>query len=206
MWYNKSKIAVLDPQTGYNKAAKIYKTFHKGLASYDKGLFQRFLPRSVRDKVILDIWSGDARMHSYFADKGIAKYIWFDCAELLLKRAPSRVEKVSGDIEDVRPFEDASIDIALAFFVLIHIRDLNHFLEEAKRVLKPGGNLIMLHNFQRREYVYELPNETFKIQDYHWKPSEVQETAEEIWFTVEQILLEEKGADIGILYNMSINQ
>jgi ubiquinone/menaquinone biosynthesis C-methylase UbiE len=119
-------------------------------------------------------------MHSYFADKGIAKYIGFDCAELLLKRAPSRVEKVVGDIEDARPFEDASIDVALAFFVLVHIRDLNHFLEEVKRVLKPGGNLIMLHNFQRREYVYELPNETFKIQDYHWKPSEIQDTAEEI--------------------------
>jgi len=76
-------------------------------------------------------------MHSYFADKGITKYIGFDCAELLLKRAPSRVEKVVGDIEDARPFEDASIDVALAFFVLIHIRDLHHFLEETKRVLKP---------------------------------------------------------------------
>lgn len=202
MWYNKSKIAVLDPKIGYNKAAKIYKTFHAWLASYDKWLFQRFLPRSIRDAVILDIWSGDARMHSYFADKGINKYIWFDCADLLLKRAPSRVEKVVWDIEETRPFEDESIDVALCFFVLLHIRDMHHFFEEVKRVLKPWGNIIILHNFQRREFIYELPNDTFKIQDFHWKPSEIEETAEEVWFSVEQVLLEEKGAEIGILYSM----
>ena len=203
MSYNKTKIAVLDPKTWYNKAAKIYKTFHKGLASYDKGLFQRFLPRSVRDAVILDIGSGDARLHTHFADKWIEKYIWFDCAELLLKRAPSRVERVIGDIEDTWPFEDGSIDVALCFFVLLHVRDIHHLMSEAKRVLKPTGNLIILHNFQRREYVYELPNDTFKIQDYHWKQSDVKTAAEEAGFHVEQILLEEKGTDIGILYSMS---
>lgn len=202
MSYNKTKIPVLDPQTGYNKAAKIYKNFHKGLYSYDKWLFQRFLPRSLADKTILDIWSGDARMHSYFADKKIAKYIGFDVAELLLKRAPSRVEKVVWDIEEPRPFEDESIDVALAFFVIVHIRDLEHFLEETKRVLKEGGNLIILHNFQRREYVYELPNDTFKIQDFHWKLEDIKETAQEAGFTVEQILLEEKGAEIGMLFNL----
>jgi hypothetical protein len=29
MSYNKTKIAVYDPEKGYNKAAKIYKTFHE---------------------------------------------------------------------------------------------------------------------------------------------------------------------------------
>lgn len=202
MSYNKSKIPVLDTKTGYNKAAKIYKSFHKWLASYDKWLYQRFLPRSLKDKTILDIGSGDARMHSYFADKWITKYIGFDIAELLLKRAPSRVERVVWDIEDVRPFEDESIDVALAFFIIVHIRDLEHFLEETKRVLKEWGNLIILHNFQRREYVYELPNETFKIQDFHWKMEDIRETAEEMWFTVEEIMLEEKWADIGMLFNL----
>lgn len=202
MSYNKTKIPVYDPKTGYNKAAKIYKTFHKWLASYDKWLYQRFLPRDLADKVILDIGAGDSRLYSYFADKHIAKYIWFDCADLLLKRAPSRVERVIWDIEKPRPFEDASIDIWLAFFVLVHIRDMEHFFAEAKRVLKPGGNLIILHNFQRREYIYDLPNDMFKIQDYHWKPEDIQETAEDMWFTVESILLQEWRADIGILYNI----
>ena len=128
----------------------------------------------------MDIGAGDARLHSYFADKRIAKYIAFDVAELLLKRAPSRVEKVVGDIENPWPFEDESIDVALAFFILVHLRDLEHFMQETHRVLKDGGNMIILHNFQRREYVYELPDETFKIQDYHWKPEDIVEAATDI--------------------------
>jgi hypothetical protein len=78
---------------------------------------------------------------------------------------------------------------------------MHHFLSEAKRVLNTWGNLIILHNFQRREYIYEMPNDTFKIQDYHWKCEEIEETAHEIWFVVEKILLQEKWADIWMLYN-----
>ncbi len=135
MSYNKTKIAVYEPALGYNKAAKIYKTFHIWLASYDKWLFQRFLPRDVSGKKILDIGSGDARMFSHFADKQIGSYIGFDCAEQLLKRAPSRVQKITGDIEGIWPFDDESIDIGLCFFVLIHISDISHFFHEAKRVI-----------------------------------------------------------------------
>ncbi len=202
MSYKKTKIPVVDSKTGYNKAAKIYKQFHDGLASYDKWLFQRFLPRDLTNKTILDIWSGDARLYSYFSNKGIEKYIGFDCADMLLKRAPSRVEKIVGDIEETRPFDDASIDIWLCFFVLVHIRDLHHFFQEAKRVIKPWWSIIILHNFQRRAYIYELPNDTFKIEDHHWKPSDVETIAYKAWFEVEQILLEEKMTSIWILYHL----
>ncbi len=202
MTYSKTKIPVLDPKTWYNKAAKIYKQFHEGLASYDKWLFQRFLPRDIADSTVLDIWSGDARLYSFFSSKHIKKYIWFDTAELLLKRAPSRVERVVWDIEENRPFDDESIDIWLCFFVLTHLRDLQHFFQEAKRVLKPGWSLIILHNFQRREYVYEMPNDTFKIEDHHWKPTEIETIAYKAWFDIDAVMLEEKETNIWILYNM----
>lgn len=202
MTYSKTKIPVLDCRTWYNKAAKIYKQFHEGLASYDKWLFQRFLPRDIKDATILDIWSGDARLYSFFSSKNIKKYIGFDCAELLLKRAPSRVERVVWDIEQTRPFADESIDIGLCFFVLTHLRDLEHFFQEAKRVIKPGGTLIILHNFQRREYVYELPNDTFKIEDHHWKPTDIEKIAYKAWFDWDSIVLEEKNTSIWVLYNL----
>lgn len=202
MSYKKTKIAVVDPQTWYNKAAKIYKTFHDGLASYDKWLYQRFLPRDLQDKVILDVWSGDARLHSYFADKGIAQYIGFDIADQLLKRAPSRVEKVVWDIEWERPFADHSVDVILCFFVLVHIRDITHLFREAKRVLKDWGTMIVLHNYQRRSYVYTLPWDTFKIEDYHRRDEDVEKAAESSWFTIDWVVLEEDSTHIGTLYNM----
>ncbi len=61
-----------------------------------------------------------------------------DVAEKLLKRGPARIEKVVADIEEVWPFADGEFDIALCFFVLLHLSDLGHFFEEAYRVLKPG--------------------------------------------------------------------
>jgi|GEM_PF-6289734 len=36
MSYRKTKIAVVSSKEGYNDAAKLYKDFHKELASYDK--------------------------------------------------------------------------------------------------------------------------------------------------------------------------
>lgn len=202
MSYKKTKIAVVDPKTWYNKAAKIYKTFHQGLASYDKWLFQRFLPRDLQGKVVLDVWSGDARMHSYFADKWIGKYIGFDIADELLKRAPSRVERVIGDIEEVRPFPDKSVDIILCFFVVLHVRDIKHLFEESHRVLKDGGTMVVLHNAQRRSFIYTLPSDTFKIEDYHRRDSDVEEAGSSVWFSIDSIILEEDSTHIATLYNM----
>lgn len=202
MWYKKTKIAVVDTKSWYNKAAKIYKTFHAWLASYDKGLYQRFLPRDLTDKVILDVWSGDARLHPYFADKGIKKYIGFDIADQLLKKAPSRVEKVVWDIEEPRRFEDNSIDVILCFFVFVHIRDIRHLLEESKRVLKDDGTIIILHNNQRRSYIYNLPSDTFKIQDYHWREADIENTIEEVWFWFDKVILEEDTVQIWTLYKL----
>lgn len=84
---------------------------------------------------VLDIGAGDARMYSYFQDKGV-RYVAMDIAEKLLKRGPSRIEKVVADIEGEWPFADGEFDIELSFFVLLHLSDLSHFFEEAYRTLK----------------------------------------------------------------------
>lgn len=156
MSYRKTKIPVVSSREGYNDAAVLYKSFHKELESYDKGLFQRFLPRDMSGKAVLDIGAGDARLFRYFQDRQV-RYVGMDVAEKLLKRAPSRVEKVVADIDSERPFAEGEFDVALCFFVLLHIQDLLHFFREAYRVLQNGGKLIILQNYQRRSYEFELP-------------------------------------------------
>ncbi len=88
-----------------------------------------------------------------------------DIAEKLLKRAPGRVEKVVADIEETWPFEDATFDIALCFFTILHISDLQHLFDEAYRVMKPGAKLVILQNYQRRSYEYSINGKNFKIRD-----------------------------------------
>ena len=63
------------------------------------------------------------------------------------------VDVKGGDLDEPWPFEDGSVDVVHANQVIEHVRRLDHFVEEAKRVLVPGGlavvcteNLASWHN------------------------------------------------------------
>lgn len=58
------------------------------------------------------------------------------------------------DLNQAFPFEDSCFDIVLSHFVIEHIFDVDNFVKEIRRVLKPGGcaiigteNLASTHNF-----------------------------------------------------------
>lgn len=58
-----------------------------------------------------------------------------------------------GDLDEPWPFQDASVDVVHANQVIEHVRRLDHFVQEIKRVLVPGGlavvcteNLASWHN------------------------------------------------------------
>ena len=55
MSYKKSHIPILEPEEGYDKAYKEYKKFHKFLSDFDKNYWQRFLPRDLKNKVVVDL-------------------------------------------------------------------------------------------------------------------------------------------------------
>jgi SAM-dependent methyltransferase len=49
----------------------------------------------------------------------------------------------AGDLDEVWPFEDASVDVADANQVIEHVQRLDHFVTELKRVLRPTGTAIL---------------------------------------------------------------
>ena len=104
------------------------------------------------------------------------------------------------DIEAVWPFADEEFDMALCFFVLLHISDLGHFFEEAYRVLKPGGKLVILQNYQRRSYEYNINGKNYKIKDRSHSHQDIVVSGEDAFFTEEHIELMEKDVPIGMLY------
>ena len=44
------------------------------------------------------------------------------------------------------PFDDASFDVVYAGWMLYHVRDLEHALNEVRRVLRPGGTFVAVTN------------------------------------------------------------
>jgi SAM-dependent methyltransferase len=47
------------------------------------------------------------------------------------------------DVDEPWPFEDASMDVVHANQVIEHVKRLDHFAQEVKRVLAPGGMAIV---------------------------------------------------------------
>lgn len=63
-----------------------------------------------------------------------------NCAEEAIKKG---IKISIGDISKKFPYENKSFDFVFAGEVIEHIIDTRHFLNEIKRILKPGGFLIL---------------------------------------------------------------
>lgn len=106
--------------------------------------FDRLTPSSWEGLRVLDLGCGGGFMSEALARRG-ARVVGVDpCAELLdVARSHAlssgfSIDYREGEGEAV-PLEDASVDRVVCVDVLEHVRSLPRVLEEARRVLRPGG-------------------------------------------------------------------
>ncbi len=92
----------------------------------------------------LDIGCGEGRFVRMLAAAGLSG-AGIDPTELLIKTAQER--DPGGDYRaagaEALPFEDGSFDLAVFYLSLIDIADLAGAVQEANRVLRPGGTLLI---------------------------------------------------------------
>lgn len=66
------------------------------------------------------------------------------------------------------PFDDDSFDNVVSFQVIEHVEDVDNYLTEIKRVLKPGGKFICTTpNARRRLYPYQKPWNQHHLREYN---------------------------------------
>jgi SAM-dependent methyltransferase len=109
-------------------------------------LRRQFLHEHVRsgDRA-LDLGCGDGRFTGLLAAAG-ARPVGADVAKAALRRARAthpEIEFVLVPIDGPLPLEDVAFDVVWASEVIEHVADTARWLSEVRRVLRPGGRLLL---------------------------------------------------------------
>lgn len=119
-------------------------------------IFNKFFP--VLPAPVLDLGCGTGVLIPILADRLApnSKIIEFDLAYRMLVCAKAKKDDqviiipINGDAHSL-PFTDQSISTAVCFESFPHFRDMVSALTELKRVLRSGGDLIILHLMGREK-------------------------------------------------------
>ncbi len=105
---------------------------------------------SAQDGVLLEIGTGGGFLKELLPELITSDVIESDNAEMVIN-----AQRL--------PFEDNSVSVIFAMHVLHHIPDIRAFLDEASRVLAPGGGIICVEP-------YWGPFASFLFKNFHEEP------------------------------------
>jgi len=106
----------------------------------------------------------------------------------ILKRKSPTIKIVVGDAEDL-PFEDEYFDVVVATFVVVHLSDPKKFFDEAYRVLKNGGQLLITNINQKEPPEVKTDIGKIKIESYYHRPEMIREILEDLAFEIEEEII-----------------
>jgi len=77
---------------------------------------------------------------------------------------PHTHARIVSDLRDPLPFKDNSLDVVVASNVLEHVKDPQFVLEECKRVLSPGGRIVITVPFLL--HVHQAPYDFYRYTQF----------------------------------------
>ncbi len=106
----------------------------------------RFSQDHAKGKVVLDAGCADGFGSTLLAEVALSVHAIDNdpalIAEAQKKHARANITFQSGDVRSL-PFPDNTFDCAVGFEIIEHFKDQGAFLRELRRVVKPGGVLII---------------------------------------------------------------
>jgi malonyl-CoA O-methyltransferase len=138
--------AVSAVRGGYDRWAAVYDHDGNPLVALE-GPAVRAAVGDPRGLAALDLGCGTGRHTLWLAAAG-ATVTAVDFSDGMLAAARSKpgaeaVRFVAHDLHRPLPFPDAAFDLVVSGLVLEHLRELDDFFAEARRVLKPGGRAVV---------------------------------------------------------------
>ncbi len=161
--------------------------FHRGNLVYGEHVSRYESVRGLLEgKIVLDIASGSGYGTHLLSEKAKKIYgveVDKDAVEYSKRNYGGKnIEYLLGDAESI-PLGDDSVDVVVTFETIEHIKDYKKFLNEIKRILKPGGFAIIstpndpefpegnhfhLHEFEESE-LSKLISSYFKNQKFYYQ-------------------------------------
>ena len=135
----------LDLATGYKDWASTYDTGWNPLLGVEESVVHPILKTWPKGTAVLDAACGTGRHAAVLAKQG-CKVIAVDLSTAMLNVARSKLKKKAdlrlGDLLHL-PLEVADVDAAVCSLALTYLTDLRPVLTELRRVLRPGGQLVL---------------------------------------------------------------
>ena len=103
----------------------------------------RFVKELPEAEHALDLGCGDGRLSTYIRARALTAA---DVSPVALKRAADRLpgaEIAVIEVDAPLPFVDGEFELVLCAETIEHVRDVQLFLSEIRRVLRPGGGLAL---------------------------------------------------------------
>lgn len=180
------KVEILNSSSGYDLAALDYDKKEKYLNSFEQN---KLLPLfgEVNGKKILDVGAGTGRL-SLVLGKAGAQVTALDVSMEMLKilaKKNGKIETVVGEADDL-PFEDNTFDFVTATFLIVHLKNPTAFFDEAYRVLKDNGRLIITNINQKEAPEVKIKQGKIKIESYYHRPEKIIEELENLAFKIEK--------------------
>lgn len=118
------------------------------------------------DKTLLELGCGTGNLAHFLHTTGVA-VIGSDIAQTAIDHARKRYPDMEfrAHCAEELPYEDGSFDIVMSFDVLEHLSNVDRHLQEARRVLKPGGHYLLQTPNKLSNAIFE----TLQCRSLQWK-------------------------------------
>jgi ubiquinone/menaquinone biosynthesis C-methylase UbiE len=123
------------------------------LTSRDRDLFLTALPRGGLELAgpVVDLGGGTGRLAEFFRGVTASPLLVFDLSRRMLEETPAvPVHRLQGDAHYL-PLRDRSIRLVFCFSAFPHFERKREVIRECRRILLPGGYLVILHACGREE-------------------------------------------------------